>query len=131
MKSYLAKLAADYDKALEFLASPAGERGQKKISGGKLEPGAKCAWCYKDDVAMWRQWKESMPHPKDWPYQGFIMPFPETNGRGDMEPEHVCVVITDYPVEKENPVTDWAVLACLLESNDLHRFHIFCKIVLA
>ena len=131
MKSYLAKLAADYDKSLEWLASPRGEEGQKKITG-KLRPGARVAWCFEEDVEMWKQWKEPMPNPKDWPYHGFLLPFPETDGRcKDMDPEHVCVVVTDYPMEKENPVTDWATLACILESHDLHRFYVFENVTLA
>jgi hypothetical protein len=127
MKNYLEKLATDYDKALEFLASPFGEKQQNKITG-RLIPGAKCAWCYEDDVKFWKEDEQPYPHPKDWPYQGFIIPFPETNGRGEMEAEHVCVIIVDYPIEKENPVTDWAVLACLLEVQDLHRFYVFEQI---
>jgi|SRR5580704_73281 hypothetical protein len=124
MKSYLAKLASDYERAEEFICTPAGEAGLKKITG-RLLPGAKVAWCYKDDVDQWKHDREPMPHPKDWPHQGFIVPFPDTGGRGEMEPEHVCVVITDYPIEKENPVTDWAVLACMFELSELHEFHVF------
>lgn len=130
MKNYLQKLATDYDRAEEFLCTPAGEAGLKKITG-RLLPGAKCAWCYKDDVDQWKQMREPMPHPKDWPYQGFIVPFPDTDGRGEMEPEHVCLVIVDYPTEKENPETDWYVLVLLFESINLHRFYVFEEIHLA
>lgn len=128
MNSYLAKLASDYDRALEFLASNKGEAGLKKISGS-LVPGAKCAWHFEDDALMWKVDGERVPYPSQWPYQGFVIPFPETDGRGVMEPEDVCVVITDYPIEKENPVTDWAVLACLLGIEDLRQFYVFKQIV--
>jgi len=124
MKRYLAKLASDFERAEEFLASREGELGLKKLTG-RLMPGAKCAWCFEDDLEGWKHSQTSMPHPKDWPYSGFIVPFPDTDGRGEMQPEHVCVVVVDYPIEKENPVTDWAVLACLLEISDLHRFYVF------
>lgn len=127
MKTYLEKLAADFDRAEEFLCTPKGEAGLKKITG-ILKPGAKCAWCYKQDVEQWKMIGEKIPYPSKWPYHGFIVPFPNTNGRNTMEPEHVCVVIVDYPIEKENPETDWAVLACLLEATDLHRFYVFAEI---
>ena len=128
MKAYLAQLAKQYDGVLEVLVSPEGEAGLKKLSGGKLLPGSRCAWCYQDDVDYWRSEKEPMPYPGRWPYQGFIIPFPETDGRGEMDAEHVCVVVTDYPVEKENPVTDWGALAHLLATPSLHRFYVFSRI---
>lgn len=124
MKNYLAKLATDYEKVSEFLCTDDAEAGLKKITG-RLVPGARCAWCYKDDVELWKRDRIPYPHPKDWPYQGFIMPFPETCGRREMDIEHVCLVVTDYPIEKENPVTDWCVLALLFESDELHRFYVF------
>lgn len=128
MKSYLAKLAADYDKVLELLASDEASAALKKITG-RLIPGAKCAWCYEDDVAFWKSEKQPYPHPKDWPYHGFIVPFPDTDGRHEMDIEHICLVVTDYPIEKENPETDWSVLALLFESPDLHRFYVFSDVV--
>ena len=121
MKHYLARLAVDYERAEEFLCTTAGEDGVKKISG-KLIPGAKCAWCYKDDIDLWKMSREPIPDPKYWPYQGFIMPFPNTDGRGEMEIEHTCLVVVDYPIEKENPETDWSVLAVLFEIPDLYKF---------
>jgi hypothetical protein len=121
MKNYLQKLAYDYEiKVDEFLATERGTKGISKIVG-ELRPGARAAWCYDDDI----RWDpEIKDHPEHWPYLGFIIPFPETDGRSVMELEHVCVVVVDYPSEKENPVADWCVLACLLQE-DLHQFHIF------
>jgi hypothetical protein len=126
MNKYLSKLASDYERAGEFLCSSAGISGLKKITG-PLIPGARVAWCYEDDVEFWKSEELPMRKPENWPYRGFIIPFPETSGRHEMEPEHVCLVITDYPVEKENPVTDWSVLALLFESPDLHKLHVFEK----
>src|SRR5258706_12437509 len=119
MKSYLAKLACDFEKADSSLATPSGEIGLTKITG-KLIPGARCAWCFSEDFEFWKSEGLKYERPQDWPYQGFIMPFPETDGRGEMQPEHVCLVITDYPIEKENPVTDWATLENLLKHDNLH-----------
>lgn len=130
MKQYLAKLASDYENTLELLVTKDGEAGQNKITG-RLIPGASVAWCFNDDVDFWKSGGENYRHPHDWPYRGFIVPFPESNGRGEMEPEHVCLVIVDYPIEKENPVTDWGTLAQLLANPDLHRFYVFEPIVLA
>lgn len=130
MKQYFEKLAADYEKADEFLyLKEEGERGLAKVKG-KLLPGLKCAWCYEDDIKFWKGEKIKRPYPSQWLYQGFIVPFPETDGRNEMEPHHVMVVITQYPIEKENPVTDWAVLARLLEPPDLHEFYVFQPIKL-
>jgi hypothetical protein len=128
MKTYLERLSESYDRSGEELISPEGEAGLKKIEG-KLMPGAKCAWCFRDDVEFWKSEKLPYPYPARWPYQGFIMPFPETNGRSEMEEEDVCVVVVDYPIEKENPVTDWTTLARLLTSPELHRFYVFSNIV--
>ena len=128
MKYYLTDLAKKYDDVFEFL----GQDDQAKVDAairkiiGKLEPGARCSWCFKDDVAWWKEEKmmREMKNPENWPFNGFIIPFPETNGRSTMEIEHVCVVITDYPIEKENPVTDWTTLASLLACDDLHEFRV-------
>lgn len=123
MTSYLMKLAAQYEGALEALCVV---KPEDKVAG-RLIPGAKCAWCFEDDIEYWKSERLPYPHPKDWPYHGYIMPFPETNGRSEMEAEHVCVVIVDYPIEKENPVTDWTTLAQILSSPKpkLHRFYVF------
>lgn len=128
MKTYLAKLASDFEKQHEM---PDGEwvAGIKRITG-TLRPGSRVAWCFDEDVSLWKSDKIPFPHPKDWPYQGFIMPFPETNGRSAMEPENVCLVAVDYPIEKENPVTDWHVLSCLFGIPGFHRLHVFEPILL-
>lgn len=123
MKSYLYKLATDYEKSEQWLASPEGEAGLKRLSGGKLKSGARCAWFFREDVDMWVQNKGSQ-HLKDWFYRGIIVPFPNTDGRSELEPEHCCVVVLEYPIEKENPQTDWATLTSILSLPDLYRFHI-------
>ena len=129
MKAYLAKLASDFEKVDE-LPTETWELGVSKITG-RLMPGARVAWCFDEDVGLWRRDRLPYPHPKDWPYQGFIMPFPETCGRREMEAENVCLVVTDYPIEKENPVTDWCVLAFLFDTPGLHRIYIFSDVTTA
>lgn len=124
MKAYLTRLAEDYEKVLDFLVSEKAKAALKKISG-RLLPGAKCAWCYEDDVAFWKSEGLPYPHPKDWPYHGFIVPFPETDGRHEMDVEHVCLVVTSYPIEKENPMADWSCLVTIFELGELHRFYVF------
>lgn len=124
MKAYLKQFAEWCDNALEDLCSKEGEAGQNKITN-RLMPGAPCAWCFEDDVKFWKSEGERIPYPGEWPYQGFIIPLPDTNGRSEMEAENVAVVIVDYPIEKENPVTDWMPLARLLTNTDLHRFYVF------
>lgn len=98
---------------------------------GRLLSGARCAWCYDEDVGFWRREREPIPHPKDWPYQGFIMPFPEVDARSEIQPEHACLIITNYPIEKENAKVDWCVLALLFESEDLFRFYVFEPVTVA
>lgn len=53
------------------------EKCYAKMSGGKLTTGAICAWCEKDDLKWWKELKEPMPHPKDWHYNGIIIPVPD------------------------------------------------------
>lgn len=128
MKTYLMRLAEEYEKGESGLT----EDAIKKLSGGELRAGAKCAWCYEDDVEFWKSEGIRMPHPKDWHYYGLIVPFPDVcDGRGRFEPEHACVVILGYPVEKENPRVDWAPLTRVLTSPRLHRFHVMATIRLA
>jgi hypothetical protein len=123
VKSYLAKLASDFEKQHE-IPEEEFSAGLKKITG-TLRPGSRVAWCFDEDVALWKSERMPFPHPMQWPYQGLIVPFPETDGRGVMEPENVCLVVTDYPIEKENPVTDWHILACLFGINGFNRLHVF------
>lgn len=130
MKPYLEKLAIDHENALETLCKPEVEKQLHKIQGS-LMPGARCAWCYEDDVEYWKKYCDGeYRHPKDWPYTGLLVPFPETCGRNEMEAENVLVVVTEYPIEKENPTTDWTTLAKLLEGPGLHRFYVFEEIKL-
>ncbi len=89
---------------------------------GDLVPGAKCFWCYEEDVEFWKEFGDGMRPVNQWPYSGFVVPFPETNGRNTMEVEHVCVVMTDYPIEKENPTTDWITIGQILQTPTLHKF---------
>ena len=119
MKQYLKKLAEEYEKAEDVIY-----QNQKLLDRieGKLTPGSKCFWCYEEDVAFWKEFCDGMRPVSDWPYSGFIIPFPETNGRNEVEAENVCVVMTDYPIEKENPVTDWLTLAQILQTPILHKF---------
>lgn len=125
MKAYLNRLAEEYEKGELELT----EEALKKLSGGELRAGAKCAWCYEEDVDFWKHEREPMPHPMRWPYSGILMPFPDVcDGRGTIELEHVCVCILDYPIEKENPATDWAPLSRVLTSPRLHRFHVMATI---
>lgn len=127
MINYLKKLANDFENALEEICGPDEESKCLEKIHGKLIPGARCFWTFNDDVEFWKS-ERTLGHiindPTQWNYEGFIIPFPETYGRSEMEPEEVCVVIVDYPIEKENPVTDWVTLAQLLTQEDLYQFHI-------
>ena len=89
---------------------------------GKLIAGSECFWCYEEDVEFWKEFDDGMRPVNQWPYSGFIVPFPETTARHEMEPENVCVVMTDYPIEKENPVTDWLTLAQILDTPTIYKF---------
>lgn len=126
MKRYLDQLS----KAIEAQDTLLTKDGQfdaavKKVRG-QLLPGAKCSWCYASDAQFWKNEEDyEIPKPEQWPYSGFVVPFPETCGRRQMEVEDVCVVVTDYPIEKENPVTDWVPLLAILAIEDLHEFHVF------
>lgn len=124
MKAYMQQFAEWCDNSLEELCSKEGEAGQARITN-RLMPGSACAWCFVDDVAFWKAEGECIPYPAKWPYRGFIIPLPETDGRNEMEAENVCVVAVDYPIEKENPVTDWVPLSRLLTSPGFHRFYVF------
>jgi hypothetical protein len=128
MKAYLEQLANQFREAEAILATPAGEAGLKKITG-RLLPGAVCAWCFEEDTTFWRKERIKYPYPKEWPYQGFIIPNPNTDGRREMETENVCLIVTDYPIEKENPKVDWSPLALLLAAPGLHRFYVFSTII--
>lgn len=124
MREYMQQLSDQLDDA-EVLHGPAFDAAIRRLSGGKLEAGARCAWCYAEDVELFGS---TLPHPKDWPYHGFLVPVPSHDGRGELEPDRCVVCILDYPVEKENPEVDWTALLSVLTSPRLHRFHVMAKI---
>ena len=104
---------------------------EKKISG-RIMPGSRCAWCFREDTEFWVQESSHgypYPHPRDWPYQGFIIPKPDSNGRHELQWEDAVVVVTDYPIDKENPTTDWCSLIRILRQPDLARFYVFSPIL--
>jgi hypothetical protein len=105
----------------EAMHGPAYDAALNRLSGGKLEAGNRCSWCFGDDLEFWGN---SIPHPKDWFYHGLIIPLPGHDGRGKLEPDNCIVCVLDYPIEKENPEVDWVALLHLLETPGLHRLHV-------
>lgn len=125
--AYFNRLAEQIQNTEEIFGKPYDE-AIKRLSGGRLEAGARCSWCYADDLKFWCDFeKGKVPHPKDWPYYGYLMPIPDKDGRGELEPEHCIVCVLSYPVQKENPEVDWVPLLHLLAGPGLHRFHIMEK----
>jgi hypothetical protein len=122
MKSYLAGLAEEYEKVDERLTDEA----LVKLHG-TLRAGARCVWCYEQDVAQWRLEGPCAPPLEQWPYSGLIVPFPNKDGRGKLEVEDVCLIVLDYPIEKENPEVDWTTLTNCLTSPGLHMFHVLMQ----
>jgi len=120
MRAYFNQLLGQIEDA-EAMHGPAYAAAIKRLSGGKLEAGARCAWCYADDL---EHWGSRIPHPKDWFYSGLIIPLPDTDGRGELEPSDCIVCVLDYPIEKENPEVDWTALLSVLTGPSLHRFHV-------
>ena len=124
MKAYLERLSELFAETEEIYGPPY-DAAIKRVSGGRLEAGARCSWCYADDLKFWCDFEGGkMPHPKDWPYSGIIVPIPDHDGRGELEPEKCMVCVLDYPIEKENPEVDWTPMLRLLTSPGLHRFHV-------
>jgi hypothetical protein len=124
MKTYLKRLAEQIEEAEGLYGEPY-DNAVKRLSGGKLEAGARCSWCFADDLKFWCDFeKGKMPHPKDWFYEGIIMPIPNHDGRRELEPDKCVVCVMDYPIEKENPEVDWVPLLTLLTSPGLHLFHV-------
>lgn len=124
MRTYMEHLLEQIQDA-EYVHGPAYDEAVKRLSGGILEAGAPCTWCYADDLEFWGR---TVPHPKDWFYKGFIVPIPDRDGRGKLEPDQCMVCIIDYPIEKENPQVDWTALLTLLTTPGLHRFHVMATI---
>ncbi len=124
MKAYLERLSELFAETEEIYGPPY-DAAIKRVSGGRLEAGARCSWCYADDLKFWCDFEGGkMPHPKDWPYSGIIMPIPDHDGRRELEPDKCVVCVLDYPIEKENPEVDWTPLLTILTSPGLHRFHV-------
>lgn len=93
-----------------------------RLSGGKLVAGARCAWCYADDLQFWGN---PIPHPKDWFYSGIVVPVPDYEMRGgEIDHDKCVVVVTGYPVEKVYVECDWTALLSVLTSPGIHRFHV-------
>lgn len=131
MKAYLERLAELHKETEEIYGKPYDD-AVKRLSGGRLEAGARCAWCYTDDLKVWCDLEGGrMPHPKDWPYDGIIVPIPDHDGRGELDPEKCVVCVLSYPIEKENPEVDWTPLLTILTSPGLHRFHVMERIIVA
>lgn len=123
MKNYMKRLVKQVEDA-EAMETDAFMAAINKMSGGTVEACAPCAWCYEDDVEQWKLMGDGMPHPKDWPYRGIIVPIPDYELRGQIEHEKAVVIVTEYPVEKCYVECDWTALLSVLTSPDLHRFHI-------
>lgn len=49
MKEYLSRLSKLYKETEEIFGIPYDD-AVKRLSGGRLEAGAQCAWCYADDL---------------------------------------------------------------------------------
>ena len=131
MKAYLERLSELHKETEEIYGKPYDD-AVKRLSGGRLEAGARCAWCYADDLKVWCELEGGkMPHPKDWPYCGIIVPIPDHDGRGELDPEKCVVCVLSYPIEKENPEVDWTPLLTILTSPGLHRFHVMERITVA
>jgi len=129
MRAYMKELLKQIEDA-EAMHGPPFDAAMKRMSGGKLTAGAKCAWCFEDDIEFWRSEKQA-PHPKDWFYSGFIVPLPDHDGRGVLQPDRCIVCVMDYPIEKENPSVDWVALLSLLTSPGLYRLHVMETIQIA
>lgn len=120
MREYMKQLLRQIEHA-EAMHGQNYDAAIKRLSGGRLEAGARCAWCYTDDLEFWGN---PIPHPKDWVYSGIIVPLPDNDGRRELEPDKCIVCILDYPIEKENPEVDWIALLSVLNNPALHRFHV-------
>lgn len=120
MREYMKQLCEQLQDG-EAMHGPAYDAAIKRLSGGNLEAGARCSWCYADDLAFWGN---PMPHPKDWFYHGLIVPVPDHDGRRTLEPDKCVVCVLEYPMEKENPEVDWTALLSVLTAPGLHRFHV-------
>lgn len=127
MREYFNNLLAQIEDG-EYMHGPAFDAAIKRLSGDKLEAGARCAWCFAEDLEFWGRNSRKIPHPKDWFYSGFLVPVPDKDGRGVLEPDQCIVCVLDYPIEKENPEVDWIALLSLLTTPSLHRFHVMQKI---
>jgi hypothetical protein len=127
MREYMNQVLKQIEDA-EAMHGPAFDAAVNRMSGGALKAGARCAWCYADDLGFWGN---PIPHPKDWFYSGIIVPLPDRDGRGKLEPDQCIVCVLDYPIEKENPQADWTALLSVLTSPGIHRFHVMETIKLA
>jgi hypothetical protein len=127
MKAYMNQLLKQLEET-ESLYGPPYDNAVTRLSGGKLEAGARCSWCYADDLKFWGN---PIPHPKDWFYHGLIFPLPDHDGRRTLEPDKCIVCVLDYPIEKENPEVDWTPLLSVLTGPELHRFHVMETVRLA
>lgn len=124
MLEYMKDLLKELEDA-EAMHGPDFDSAIKKLSGGKLVPGARCAWCYEDDVSAWKEFGGKTPHPKDWYYHGIIVPVPDLEMRGtEIEHDKCVVVVTEYPVEKCYCETDWTALLTILTNEGIHRLHV-------
>jgi hypothetical protein len=126
VRTYFEKLLLNLDLADE-LSGQKFESAIKKLSGGRREVGAKCSWCYDDDVQFWKEDNlhgRTIPHPMHWFYGGILIPTPDYELRGEIDYETCVVVVTNYPVEKGYVETDWTPLLTILTTPQIHRFHI-------
>jgi hypothetical protein len=120
MREYLNQLLCQIEDA-EAMHGPAYDAAINRLSGGRLEAGARFACCYVEDLEFWGN---PIPDPKDWFYHGIIVPLPNHDGRGELQPEQCIACILDYPIQKENPEVDWCALLSTLTAPGLHRLHV-------
>lgn len=126
MKNYFDTLLTQL-KSAEELDEENFSKSVKLLSGGKRMAGAKCAWCYEDDFAFWKEDSlhgRKVPHPMHWFYGGILIPTPNYEMRGEIDYENCVVIVTEYPVEKCYVECDWTPLMTILTTPSIHRFHI-------